>query len=177
MAKLHSTDAEKLATSLGDLSRRLRTLESFNRTPLGQMSLLRTTNQSINSTLASQTAISWDTQMLGSGFTWAIGSPTKIFSASQRAGERFEVTGSVNWAANGTGRRELYLKVYSVLNVLRETYQLWGVVSDAGGVLAHPYLMTYTWTDPTDYFTIEVAQNSGAPLNLALARLSAKIVH
>jgi hypothetical protein len=177
MAKLTQTDSEKLANSLADLARRIRNLETFNRTPLGQITLHRTTNQSIASGLGSPVAISWDTQYLGSGFTWVIGSPTKIFSASQRSGERIEVAGFVNWASNGTGRREAYLKVYSVLNVLRETYQLFGMVTDAGGVLAHPFYMTYGWTEPTDYFTIEVGQNSGSPLNLSFAQLSAKIVH
>jgi hypothetical protein len=178
MAKLHQTDSEKLAASLADLSRRLRTLESFNRTPFGQMTLQRTTVQSIPSTLASTTPISWDTQFEGSGFVWAIGSPTKIFSASQRLGERIEVNGNVTWGTNATGRREVYFKFYSVLNVLRGANRLWSLSGlDSTDNSVSTFQFTYEWTDPTDYFTIEVAQNSGAPLNMGFSWMSAKIVH
>lgn len=170
------SDITKLAESLLGISNRLRGLESRESVPLGTIILRRTSTQSVSSTLASTTAIQWETLKAGLGFTWAIGSSTKVFSTGKRAGERFEVTGVIRWDTGGTGRREAYMKVYNVANALQDTVPLHGVVTDAGGNMILPFAMIYEWTDPTYYFTIEVAHNQGAPLNLNYARLGCKIV-
>lgn len=170
------SDLHRLADGLANLAKRVRGLEVRDNVPLGTVILYRDSNQSIGSTLASTTAIQWETLKSGLGFTWTLEANTKIFSAGQRAGERFEINGIVRWDTNGTGRREGYLKVYTSAAVLRETIPLHGVGSDAGGNMILPISLPYEWIDPTDYFQIEVVQNSGAPLNLNFARLGVKIV-
>lgn len=176
MNRLLPTDVEKIAEAMVRLAARLRGQESRENVPLGTVILNRTSNQSVNSTLASTTPIQWQSMDAGLGFTWAIGAPAKVFSTGKRMGERFEITGSLRWDTGNTGRREAYLKTYTVLNVLRETVPLHGIVTDNGGNMILPLCMVHQWVDPTDYFQIEVAHNQGSALNLNFARLGAKIV-
>lgn len=170
------SDVERIAQSLVGVARRLRGQEARESVPLGTVILNRTSAQAISSTLASTTPIQWETLKAGLGFTWVIGSSTKIFSTGKRTGERFEISGSIRWDTGGTGRREAYLKTYTIGNSLRETVPLHAVVTDAGGNVTLSLSMTHEWVDPTDYFQIEVAHNQGTSLNLNFARLGAKIV-
>ena len=170
------TDIDRLAEVIVSLAKRLRNVEVVDNVPPGTAIFYRDSNQSINSTLASTTAIQWETFKSGLGFTWSAGDNTKIYSAGQRSQERFEINGVVRWDTGGTGRREAYLKVYTAAAALRETIPLHGIGTDADGNMILPFTVIYEWINPTDYFQIEVAQNNGAPLNLNFARLGAKIV-
>lgn len=169
------TDVSRLGDALVSISLRVRNLEAREKVPIGAILLYRTSAQSISSTLVSTTPISWETFKSGLGFTWTAGAPTKIYSAGQRTGERIEIGGFINWDTNATNRRETWAKVYTAADALRESYLLHGNTSGSGGNNAYSIFFPYEWTDPTDYIKIEVAQNSGSPLNLNSARIEAKI--
>lgn len=174
--RLLETDTIKLAEFFADLSQRVRKLEVSDRVVGGEMTLKRTSNQSIPNGVAVKTAIQWDTESSGAGFTWAIGSPTKIYSAAQRSGERFLIFGTANFATSGVGRRAIWLNSYTSAGVLIESIQLNGRLADGSDQDALPFIIPYQFTNTTDYFTIMVTQSSGGALNLTYAVLGAMVI-
>jgi len=167
------TEDEKIMDALVALDKRVRNLETEIILP-GQTRFLRTAAQNIANN--SDTPISWDTLDAGSGFTWSISDPTKVRLASSRAGVRIFLGGRIQWAANGTGRRQCSVNIYTASDVLRETMVLHNLACQATGSTVIPVSYFYTLVDPTDYFIFSVLQTSTAALNLERANVGLILV-